>query len=181
MNLIELGTPGAGKGTQAELLAKHFGIEHVSSGEELRKAAEHNPEIERKLATGELLPFEDVLTVIIDKISRSPNGFILDGTPRTLEQAQKMDMIFDAEGIVIDHVLYYFLPDDIAIERLKKRAEHSDRSDDNPAVFQTRLDEYHTKTEPIVDYYRRQGNLIEIDASPSIEEIFADTLTKLNK
>lgn len=180
MNLIELGVPGAGKGTQAKLLSEHFGLEHISSGEELRKASQTNPEIAGLLSTGQLLPFEMVLEVIVDKIKNSPEGFILDGTPRDLVQAEHMDKFFAEQGIVIDHVLYYYLPDEIAVDRLMKRAHHEHRSDDNEQTIQKRLVIYHRETEPIVEHYRKQLELIEIDARPSIEEIFADTLKKLS-
>lgn len=183
MNLIELGVPGAGKGTQAKLLAEHFGLVHISSGEELRRAAQADTEkgrsIKDLLATGELLPFDIVLEVILDKIKDSPQGFILDGTPRDLKQAEHMDWFFAQEGIIIDHVLYYYLSDEVALERLLHRAQDSGRSDDTPETFKKRLEVYHQQTEPIIDHYRKLGKLIEIDARPTIEEIFQDTLKKL--
>lgn len=185
MNLIELGVPGAGKGTQAKLLSEHFHITHISSGEALRQAAQQDTPkgqlIRELLATGELLPFDTVLEVITDLIKNSPDGFILDGTPRDLAQAEHMDWFFETEGIAVDHVLYYDLPDEIALERLLHRAEDSGRSDDTPETFKKRLEVYHQQTEPIIDHYRYQGKLIEIDARPSIEEIFQNTLQRLSK
>lgn len=176
MNLILLGPPGSGKGTQAKLLADHFSLSHISSGQLLRQAAKENPAIQAILDSGELVPFETVLSVIKPKLV---DGFILDGTPRNLDQAEKLDQFFKDQHIDLDRVIYYDLPDEEGIKRLLSRAQKEHRSDDTPAVIQDRYEVYHQETQPLIDYYSQKNLLLTIDARPEVDTIFKNTLSEL--
>jgi len=175
MNLIILGPPGSGKGTQAKLLADHFHLTHISSGELLRLAVKSDqkkgPQIKKYLDSGQLVPFDTVLDVITDKIKSSPGGFVLDGTPRDLSQAEHMDWFFKKHDIVINYIIYLDLSDEESIKRLLSRAQKENRSDDTKEVIQKRLQIYHQDTSPVIDYYQKNANLITVDGSPDISTV----------
>lgn len=183
MNLIIIGPPGSGKGTQAKLLAQKLNLTHVSSGELLRAAAsEDSPKgqlLRDIMGRGELVPSETVLGVVADKLKSLNGEFILDGTPRTVAQAEFMDDFFAENKIVLDTVIVYELTDQIAQERMMSRAKLENRADDTPEVIKDRVAIYHKETEPIIEYYDKQGKVLRIDAAPSIEVILEDTLKKL--
>jgi len=185
MNLILLGTPGAGKGTQAKLLADHLQLRHISSGELLRQEVNKKTKkgllIKKIMDKGELVPFDTVLDVILFEIQSSPNGFILDGTPRDVSQAEHMDWFFKNNDIAIDAVVYYELDDQTSLERLSNRAKEEQRTDDTLKTHRHRLNVYHQETAPVIEYYRKHGKLITIDARPDINTIFKHTLKVLPK
>lgn len=178
MNLIILGPQGSGKGTQAKLLAEKYGLTHLSSGELLRNEAESGSEkgkiIAKLLKTGELLPFETVLDVLEPAFKKSTSGFILDGTPRDVSQAEYLDSFLAERKINIDKVILLDIPREVSLERLAKRAKLENRSDDTPEAIEERLRLYHSKTVPVIEHYRKQGKLLVIDGTPDIETIFKD-------
>lgn len=176
MNLILLGPPGSGKGTQAKLLANHFNLKHISSGQLLRGAAKADPKIQAILDSGDLVPFSIVLSVIEPFLT---NSFILDGTPRDQDQAKQLDSHFKDQGVTINHVIYYDLPDEEGTKRLLSRAQIENRSDDTPEVIKERYRVYHELTAPVINHYKAQGRLLTIDARPDVETIFKNTLNKL--
>lgn len=183
MNLIILGPPGSGKGTQAKLLAEHFHLTHISSGQLLRQAVDQDPqkgpEIKHYLDSGQLVPFDTVIDLITQKIKSSPQGFILDGTPRNLAQAEHMDWFFAQNHISIDHVIYLDLPDSEISSRILHRAEVENRTDDTPEVIKKRLEIYHHDTQPVIDFYRKKSNFISVDGTPDIKTITQSILKKL--
>lgn len=183
MNLIILGPQGSGKGTQAKLIAEKFGITHVSSGALLREFAKGDSEkaklVADLLTTGALLPFDMVLEVAEPVIVGAKSGFILDGTPRDLMQAEYLDWYLGERKLVIDKVILLDIPREVSLQRLAKRAETEKRSDDTPQAIDERLKLYHDETLPVIDYYRKQGKLIEVDGTPDIDTIFADIVSKL--
>lgn len=184
MNLIILGPQGSGKGTQAKLLAEKYGITNISSGRMLREFAAGSSEkaklIADLLTTGNLMPFDTVIEVIEPTLlSSKSSGFILDGTPRDLMQAEYMDWYLAKNGMTIDKVIFLNIPHDVSIERLKKRAVIEHRTDDTPEGIKERLDIYEHETIPVIEYYRKQGKLIEVDGTPDIETIFQDIVNKL--
>lgn len=183
MRIILLGPPGAGKGTQAILLARDGKICHISTGEIMRKAVASGSALGQKvkaiLDAGELVPDEIMIAVMRDRLSQSDcdAGFLLDGFPRTLDQAEALSKLLDEMSKPITHVIELKVPDQVLIERVKKRGESgSGRSDDNEEVLATRLQVYWKQTAPVTQYYRSKGRVLEIDGLGSIEEVHAKVM-----
>ncbi|KKS92657.1 MAG: Adenylate kinase [Candidatus Collierbacteria bacterium GW2011_GWB1_44_6] len=183
MNLIILGPQGSGKGTQAKLIAEKFGMIHVSSGDLLREAAKQDTDKGRLLAdlltTGQLIPFDTVLEVTEPVLLSAKNGFILDGTPRDLMQAEYLDWYLGERNIKIDKVIFLNIPRDISLARLASRAKIENRTDDTPEGIHARLDIFDNETLPVIDYFRKQGKVVDIDGTPEPQIIFADIVNKL--
>lgn len=183
MNLVILGAPGSGKGTQADLLAEKFGLVHLSSGNLLRQEAQSGTPkgklIADLLVTGKLLPFETVLEVLEPALKAAKDGFIIDGTPRDVHQAQYLDYFLAENKLQIDKVIYLDIPIDEGIKRIMKRAEIEHRSDDNYDSVKKRMEVYQTETAPVIDYYEKKGLLLKIDGTPDIQTIFNDIVNRL--
>lgn len=186
MRLILLGPPGAGKGTQAERIVAGFGIPQLSTGDMLREAVElgtktgvHAKEI---MERGDLVPDDLVVSVVADRLDHpdAANGFILDGFPRTLAQAEALDKELYQRGLRLDAVLELRVDESVLIDRVKTRAQHTAargevvRSDDTPEVCERRLDIYRAQTAPVIDHYRSQGLLTSIDGLQPIEAVAED-------
>jgi adenylate kinase len=184
MNFIILGPQGCGKGTQAKLLGDKLGLVHISSGELLRREAGKPTKKGRIIADiltrGSLVPFETVLEVLEPAIKTTQNGFIIDGTPRDLRQAEHLDWFTNQIGQKIDYVIYLTLPREESLKRLLKRAKIENRSDDTPESINHRLNIYEKETTPVIDYYRQKNLLIEIDGCPDIDTIHQNILEKLH-
>lgn len=164
MNIIIMGPQGSGKSTQGDLLAERLGIPHIQTGEIYRQIAQQDSELGRKvkavLDVGGLIDDQVTFEVVDKHLAEIKSGFIIDGFPRTLVQAQR-------ELFPVDKVIYIRLTDEEAIKRLLLRK----RKDDTPEIIAERLKLYHQQTEPILDYYRKQGKLAEVDGSGTIEEV----------
>ena len=177
MRLALLGPPGAGKGTQARRLAERLGVPHVASGELLRRAVEAGTPLgtraRRSIDRGELVPDELALQVVLDRIGQpdAQHGFILDGFPRTLRQAETLDAELDAPGRALDRVVELRVPTDQLLDRIAGRATLDRRSDDREEVVTNRLRVYRRQTAPLVDYYRARGLLVPVDGTGTIEEV----------
>jgi adenylate kinase len=186
MRLILLGPPGAGKGTQAERIVAGFGIPQLSTGDMLREAVElgtktgvHAKEI---MERGDLVPDDLVVSVVADRLDHpdAANGFILDGFPRTLAQAEALDKELYQRGLRLDAVLELRVDESVLIDRVKTRAQQTAargevvRSDDTPEVCERRLDIYRAQTAPVIDHYRSQGLLTLIDGLQPIEAVAED-------
>lgn len=186
MRLILLGPPGAGKGTQAERIVAGFGIPQLSTGDMLREAVElgtktgvHAKEI---MERGDLVPDDLVVSVVADRLDHpdAANGFILDGFPRTLAQAEALDKELYQRGLRLDAVLELRVDEFVLIDRVKTRAQQTAargevvRSDDTPEVCERRLDIYRAQTAPVIDHYRSQGLLTSIDGLQPIEAVAED-------
>ena len=180
MNLLLLGPQGSGKGTQATRIAADHGIPHVSTGDMFRAAIAAGSELGRRvepiLAAGELVPDELTVELIRERLGRpdARRGFVLDGFPRNLAQAQALDRMLSEIGRDLDAVLYFDLPDSVAIERLLGRARAEGRTDDMPDVIQRRLAIYHEQTEPLAEYYRARDRLVPLHAERTVEEVHAE-------
>lgn len=184
MNLIILGPQGSGKGTQAKLLAEKYGLANISTGALLRAevvgGSAKGKLIGEILESGKLVPSAVAEDVIEPAILSAKSGFVLDGSPRNLEEAKSLDHLLSQNNIKIDKVILLNIPREETFARLQKRAEIEHRTDDTPKVISERLNVYENDTLPVVENYRRQGNLLEIDGTPIIETIFADIVSKLN-
>ena len=208
MKIIFLGAPGAGKGTQAEIIASRLGIPTISTGAIIREALKTGTEMGVKakkfIEAGELVPDDVVIGIIKERLAKSDcqNGFILDGFPRTVPQAEALDTM----GIELDRVVSIEVPDEVIVERMsgrrvcakcgatyhmvynpskdgvncdKCKEELTIRRDDAPEVVLSRLEVYHDTTEPLKDFYSKKGNLKLVDGVGSVEEISCRTAEAL--
>ena len=180
LDLLLLGVQGSGKGTQAKRLAAEYGLEHLSTGDMLRQAIADGTELGRRvkpiLESGELVP-DDLMIELIRERLQSPDaadGFILDGFPRTMAQADALDEMLSEIDRPLAVVLELQVPDDVAIQRLRKRAVEEGRSDDTPEAIANRIDLYHRETKPLVSHYRLAGNLVGIHGDRSENEVFSE-------
>ena len=180
MNIVVVGPQGAGKGTQAKKLASTYGIAHIASGDLYREAIARGSELGEQvaplLAAGQLVPDEITIPLIRDRLDRGDTlpGFILDGYPRNLAQAEALDEMLNDVGRSIDVVFEFQVPDrQQLIDRMLKRAAEENRPDDTLEVIQRRLDTYDRETAPLVEYYRTtRGNVVGIHADRSVDEVF---------
>lgn len=183
MKLILLGPPGAGKGTQAQHLVDKYGIPQLSTGEMLRAAVEAGTEVGKRaeavIDAGELVSDEIVNQIVSERIDQDDcvRGFILDGYPRTLAQADAVDEMLQEKGIALDVVIELVVDDKALVGRILKRAEDAKaagkpaRKDDNPQVFDERLREYYKKTAPLTGYYYAKRLLRNVDGMNDIDAV----------
>ncbi len=208
MYIVMLGPPGAGKGTQAKRLAKELGLVHVSTGDLFRENLKNETELgklaQHYMDQGELVPDDVTIRMVEERLSRSDckAGALLDGFPRTTDQAEALDNLLNEFGGSVDLVPYIKVPDEILVERLSGRwMSHSgrvyhekynppmvkwiddidgsqlyQREDDKPKTVRHRIDVYNEQTAPLIAYYRKKEILIEIDGTQSIENVFSDIM-----
>ncbi len=173
------GPPGAGKGTQAKLLAQEFNLSHVSTGDLLRQEISKGTEIgqlaKRLIDNGNFVPDSVVVEMIKQKINSHPHvdGFIFDGFPRTTAQAEILDKMLAENNEQVDKVISIIISDKVVFDRIQHRAQIEGRKDDAADdIIQNRIDTYHAKTEPLIAYYTKQNKYNEICGEGSVEEIF---------
>ncbi len=175
-----LGPQGAGKGTQAKRISAEYGIPHVATGDMLRAAIAEQSELGRKVEpivnAGELVSDELMIELIRERLAHddTEEGFILDGFPRTIAQAEALDAMFADIGRTFSIVFALQIPDEVAFERLRRRAEVEGRADDTDDAIRRRLDSYHRETEPLIEYYRARNKLVPIHGDRSENEVFAE-------
>jgi adenylate kinase len=179
-NILLLGPQGAGKGTQGKLIAAEYGVPHVATGDILRAAIAGGTELGLKVKpiydAGRLVPDELMIELIRERLGEEDarEGFVLDGFPRTMRQAEALGEMLREIGRELDVVFELQLPDAIGRERMLKRAAEEGRADDTPEAIDKRLRIYHQETEPLVEYYRSRGGLVGIHADRPIPEVFAE-------
>jgi len=206
MRLVLLGPPGSGKGTQAQRLVERYKIPQISTGDIFRQAVRDQTELGKKakeyMDRGELVPDEVVVGMVEERLGQSDckNGFILDGFPRTIAQAEALDKLLAGKGEKLDAVLEISVPDEEVVKRLSGRrtcrqcgamyhiefnppkepgkcdkcgGELYQRDDDKEEVIKSRLQVYHSQTAPLIEYYQKEGLLKKIDGLGGIEEVFA--------
>jgi adenylate kinase len=193
MRLILLGPPGAGKGTQAQRLVETHGIPQLSTGDMLRAAVKAGTEVGKRakavMDAGELVSDAIVNAIVAERIDQPDcrKGFILDGYPRTLVQADSVQAMLDERGLKLDAVIELVVDDKALVGRIVKRAEETAaaglpvRKDDNPEVFEERLREYYKKTAPLIGYYYAKGMLKGVDGMASINDVTAEIEGLLSK
>ena len=207
MKIIMLGAPGAGKGTQAKMLAEKYGIPHISTGDIFRANIKNNTELGKKakgyMDAGQLVPDELVVDLVVDRIKNADciKGFILDGFPRTIPQAEALDYALNNQNEKIDYAINVDVPDENIIERMSGRRacvgcgatyhivynptkkegvcdacgqELILRDDDKPETVKKRLTVYHEQTQPLIDHYDKKGALLTVDGTQDIQVVFGD-------
>ena len=211
MNLLLFGAPGTGKGTQSAFLISHYKLHHISTGDLFRKALRENTPLGLKARSyidqGDLVPDSMVIALIREVISHfSHQGFIFDGFPRTLAQAEALDFLLNDLSVTLDKVLYLNVPESVLVERIVGRrvAEGSGcvyhiefkpprkagvcdesgeklihRSDDKDEVVKQRLKAYNEQTAPLIEYYRKKNILFELNGYGTPEEVFSRIQTAL--
>jgi adenylate kinase len=187
VNLLVLGPQGAGKGTQAKRISAEYEIPHIATGDMFRaELAARTPlgkQVGEIMARGDLVP--DALTVeMIEKRLSEPDatdGFVLDGFPRNVAQAEALDSMLGGIGRVLDAILFFAVSDEIGMERALSRAALEGRADDTREVIARRLEIYHRETEPIVEHYRMTGKLIPLHADRSIEQVWSEISNALQQ
>ena len=214
MKIIMLGAPGAGKGTQAKKIAAQYSIPHISTGDIFRANIKNNTELGQKAKTymdkGELVPDSLVVDLIMDRFKEADcaNGYVLDGFPRTIPQAEALDNALKANGEKVDFAINVEVPDENIINRMSGRracvgcgatyhikynptkvegvCDACDeklilRDDDKPETVKNRLSVYHEQTQPLIDYYNKAGVLAEVDGTKDMEDVFKDIVNILGK
>jgi adenylate kinase len=179
VNVLVLGPQGSGKGTQAKRIAHAHDLPHVSTGEMFRALDDATPlgrEVNEIMDRGDLVPDEITIRMIRERLSQDDarRGFILDGFPRNLAQAQALDEMLDEIGRSLDVIFFFDLDDKTAKDRALGRARQEGRTDDTPELIERRLALYHEQTEPVVEYYRTTGKLVPVHANGSIEDVSAE-------
>jgi adenylate kinase len=187
LNVLLLGPQGAGKGTQAKRISEEYDIPHIASGEILRGEMQAGTELGLRVKDvydrGDLVSDDLMIELIRNRLEQPDTevGFVLDGFPRTLVQAEALDSILSDIGRSFSVVFAMQIPDEIAFGRLRRRAQLEGRADDTDEAIQRRLDLYHRETEPLIEYYRTRGRLVPIHGDRSENEVFAEIQSALEQ
>ncbi|MEX2600001.1 MAG: adenylate kinase [Balneolaceae bacterium] len=185
MKIILFGPPGAGKGTQASLIRDHYQISHISTGDIFREAIKNKTPLGVKvkgiLDSGELVPDQTVVELVAEELSSEEysDGYILDGFPRTVAQAEAFDRLLEKSGESIDAFIFLKVPEEELVNRILNRDDG--RADDTEEGVKKRLDVYETQTRPVKDYYDRHGVVFEVEGTGTIKEIFSRIRSVLDK
>jgi adenylate kinase len=187
LNILLLGPQGAGKGTQAKRIADAYEVPHVASGEILRSEMAAGTELGHRVRDvydrGDLVSDDLMIELIRARLEQADtdDGFILDGFPRTTVQAEALDEMFGEIGRNFSVVFALQIPDNVAFERLRLRAQVEGRADDTDEAIRRRLENYHRETEPLIEYYRVRGNLVPIHGERTESEVFAEIQSALEQ
>ena len=185
MNVLIFGPQGAGKGTQAKRISEEYEIPHLATGDlyraQIARGTELGKVVEPLLASGRLVPDEITIPIVRSEIEEADGGFVLDGYPRNLAQADALDAMLAEIDRPLSIILLLELDDAIARERLLERARSEGRADDTPEVIDRRLATYHEQTEPLVDHYLASGKLVKIHAERTIEEVWSEISAALDQ
>jgi adenylate kinase len=186
MNVLLIGPPGSGKGTQGQRLSERLGMRHIATGDILRKeVADKTPiglEVSGYIARGELVPDQVIIDLVLPLVAAAANtdGYLLDGFPRSVDQADQVRKTVAAAGAHADAAIYLDAPRAALVQRLLERAEIEGRIDDTAEVIENRLQIFEDDTRPLVDYYRERGLLHIVDASRTPDEVTDQILVALD-
>jgi len=187
LNVVIFGAPGSGKGTQSEFIIKKFGVNHISTGDVLRAEIKNNTELGKTakgyIDQGQLVPDSliiDILASVLDNLKES-KGVIFDGFPRTIPQAEALKVMLNERGQDVSIMLDLDVPEEELITRLIKRGQECGRADDNMETIKKRLVVYNTQTSPLKDYYKKEGKYQYIKGLGTLESIFGDIVTAVEK
>lgn len=186
MNVLLIGPPGSGKGTQGERLADRLGIEHLAAGDLLRAEVEKGTPLGQRVADmmqrGELVPDAVIISLLMPRVlaANDGNGYLLDGFPRSVEQAVEARKLADLARAAPDAVIYLDAPREELVRRILARAEVEGRADDNPETVENRLRVFDEATRPLIDYYRGRGLLQVVNADQDEDDVTADILKALD-
>lgn len=207
MNIVLLGAPGAGKGTQGQKLVEEFGIAHISTGDLLRAAVKAQSELGKQakayMDAGQLVPDQLVIDLVKERLAQpdARKGFMLDGFPRNIAQAETLDAELKDMDVELDAALLVDVPFDVIVDRLSSRrtcrscgytagptvtvcprceGEMYQRDDDKPETINKRLDTYQNQTQPLIDYYESHGILKAVDGNRPVDEVYVDVKKVLN-
>jgi adenylate kinase len=187
LNVLLLGPQGAGKGTQAKRISAEYALPHIASGEILRAEMDAGTELGNRVKDvydrGDLVSDDLMIELIRNRLEQPDTdaGFVLDGFPRTTVQAEALDSMFSDIGRNFSVTFALQIPDEVAFDRLRRRAELEGRADDTDEAIQRRLDNYHRETEPLIEYYRTRGNLVPIHGNRTENEVFAEVQRALEQ
>jgi adenylate kinase len=187
LNILLLGPQGAGKGTQGRLISSEYGIPHIATGDILRSAIAAGTPLGRDVQplydAGRLVPDEIMIELIRDRLAEDDTreGFVLDGFPRTAVQAEALDAMLAEIERPLTVVFEFQLPEEVAVERLLRRAHEEGRVDDTPEAIRMRLNLYRELTEPLIEHYRARGNLVGVHAERPVEDVFAEIQQALDR
>jgi adenylate kinase len=178
--LVILGAPGSGKGTLAKVLQSDYGIHHISTGDLIRNSDDE--ELKKIIADGNLIPDSMMVKMLVAELKKidASEGVIFDGFPRTIKQAKKLDSILGKMGLGLNHAIFLDLDEETAKKRIKDRAKKEDRKDDSSdEIIDNRFKEYHDKTFPLVDFYKRSRKLLKIEAEGGKDKVLSKVVEKL--
>jgi len=187
MRLLMIGAPGAGKGTQAEQIATHFGLTHISSGDLFRQHVARKTAIGRVakayLQRGDLVPDAVVMDMLYKPVTKANQGagYVLDGFPRTVEQAEAAYSVAKDLGVAVQAAVHLEVPTDDLVERLVARGQATGRTDDTEEVITHRLEVYAEKTTPLLDYYREREQLVTVNGARAIDEVTWSVIVQLQR
>jgi adenylate kinase len=187
LNILLLGPQGAGKGTQGRLISSEYGIPHIATGDILRSAIAAGTPLGRDIQpiydAGRLVPDEIMIELIRDRLAEDDTreGFVLDGFPRTAVQAEALDAMLAEIERPLTLVFEFQLPEEVAVERLLRRAQEEGRVDDTPEAIRMRLHLYRELTEPLIEHYRARGSLVGVHADRPVEDVFAEIQQALDR
>ncbi len=180
-NIVIFGAPGSGKGTQSDLLIEKYGLEHISTGDvlraEIKKGTELGKTAKGYIDNGQLIPdalMIDILASVYDSFGREHKGVIFDGFPRTIPQAEALKKMLEERGDKVAAMLELDVPEDELMTRLIKRGQESGRADDNEETIKKRLVVYHSQTQPLIEWYKKEGLHYHINGLGTLERIFGD-------
>ena len=180
-NIVIFGAPGSGKGTQSDLMIKKYGLEHISTGDVLRAEIKKGSDLGKTAASfidkGQLIPDElmvSILAGVYDAFGKEHAGVIFDGFPRTIPQAEALKKMLSERGHPVAAMIELDVPEEELMDRLIKRGKESGRSDDNAETIKKRLDVYHRQTQPLIEWYIKEGIQHHINGLGALDRIFAD-------
>lgn len=186
-NIVIFGAPGSGKGTQSAKLIDEYGLYHISTGDVLRDHIWSHTDLgriaEKYINQGQLIPDDLMISIledVLDSKAKDKKGVIFDGFPRTIPQAEALEVLLEKRGGKVDVVIGLEVPEEELVDRMIKRGRETGRTDDNPETIKKRLDVYHSQTQPLKEYYQKKEKYLGVKGSGVVDEIFNEIKEGVN-